>query len=118
LKLKNQFQLGQGRDLYLQQLRHAKFILSPSGMGLDCYRHWEAMMMGTFPVIEHFNRTVTDGWFRTMEELPVAWIDSYDNLTPQWLEKEYRRLVSQALSYQYEKLTEQYWIDLIKSSMP
>jgi hypothetical protein len=118
LELKNQFQPEQGNGPYLQQLRHAKFILSPSGMGLDCFRHWEAMMMGTFPVIEHFNRTGTDGWFRTMEKLPVAWIDSYDNLTPQWLEKEYRRIVSHAHSYQYEKLTEQYWIDLIKSNMP
>jgi hypothetical protein len=116
-ELKNQFQPEQGRDPYLQQLRHAKFILSPSGMGLDCYRHWEAIMMGTFPVIEHFNRTETDGWFRTMDNLPVAWIDSYDNLTPQWLEQEYHRIVSQAHSYNYEKLTEKYWIDLIKSNL-
>ena len=104
-------------DSYLVQLRHAKFILSPSGLGFDCYRHWEAILMGTIPVIEHLNRTIKDGMFRNFDGLPVAWIDSYDNLTPQWLEQEYHRIVSQSTSYQYEKLTLKYWIDLIQSSL-
>lgn len=100
---------------YLNEMRRSKFILSPPGLGLDCYRHWEAIHMGTFPVIEHLNRT--DGWHRTLADLPVAWIDSYENLTPEFLEEEYVRLVAKAHSYNYKKLTRQYWIQLVKSSL-
>eukprot|EP00797_Seminavis_robusta_P004030 Sro125_g060270.1 n/a (313) ;mRNA; r:68821-69759 len=102
-----------GADHYFRELQQSKFILSPGGLGLDCYRHWEALYTGTIPVLEHLNRT--DGWFRTFRDLPVAWIDSYDNLTPEWLEQEYRRIVPLAKTFRYEKLTKQYWIDLIRS---
>jgi hypothetical protein len=115
IKVQNTYEGDHG---YAKELRRSKFILSPSGIGMDCYRHWEAMIMGTIPVIEHLNRTETDGWFRTLEYLPVALIDSYDNLTPQWLEKEYKRIVSRPHSfYKFEKLTNQWWIDLIQSSV-
>lgn len=100
---------------YLNEMRRSKFVLSPPGLGLDCYRHWEAFHMGTFPVIEHLNRT--DGWYRSLADLPVAWIDSYENLTPEFLEKEYERLIAKPHSYKYEKLTQQYWIESIKSAL-
>ncbi|CAB9529445.1 expressed unknown protein [Seminavis robusta] len=101
---------------YRKELRRSKFILSPSGMGMDCYRHWEAMYMGTIPVIEHLNRD--DGWYRTLDNLPVAMIDSYSNLTPQWLEQEYIRIMSRPLEYyEYERLTKDFWIKLYKSSL-
>jgi hypothetical protein len=74
--------------------------------------------MGTIPVIEHLNRTETDGWFRTLQDLPVTLIDSYDNLTPQWLEREYRPIVSRPpTTYKFEKLTSHWWINLIQSSL-
>lgn len=97
---------------YLAELGHSKFVLSPGGMGLDCYRHWEALLMGAIPVLEHLNRT--DGWYRTFSNLPVAWIDSYDNLTPQFLEQEYERIIQQASTFRYEKLTKRYWIQMIQ----
>jgi hypothetical protein len=114
-ELKNQYAFDTSYDVYLEQLRSAKFILSPSGLGLDCYRHWEAILMGTIPVIEHLNRS--DGWFRALDGLPVAWIDSYGNLTPEWLEKEYHHIMSQWKSFQYEKLKERYWIDFVQSTL-
>ena len=68
--------------------------------------------MGGIPVIEHYNRT--DGWFRAFDGLPVAWISSYNELTPQFLETEYVRL-AQLRNYTWNKLTTQYWIDLVNS---
>jgi hypothetical protein len=100
---------------YLAELRSSKFILSPSGMGLDCYRHWEALYMGTIPVLEHFNRS--DGMYRNFDDLPVVWIDHYENLTPEFLEEEYKRIVAQAGTYNYEKLTRQWWIHKINSTL-
>ena len=73
--------------------------------------------MGTIPILEHLNRT--DGWFRTFDYLPVVWIDSYDNLTPDYLEAEYQRIISKPKSYwKYEKLTQQWWVDFIQSKVP
>ena len=100
---------------YLSEIRRSRFILSPGGIGLDCYRHWEALMMGTIPVMEHLNRT--DGWYRAFSDLPVAWIDSYDNLTPQFLEQEYARILREAHTFKYEKLTKEWWIQMIQNQV-
>uniref|UniRef100_A0A914QDS5 Exostosin GT47 domain-containing protein n=1 Tax=Panagrolaimus davidi TaxID=227884 RepID=A0A914QDS5_9BILA len=36
---------------YLQHLNNSKFVISPPGVGLDCYRTWEAIIMGAIPFI-------------------------------------------------------------------
>ncbi|KAL3932077.1 MAG: hypothetical protein SGARI_004056 [Bacillariaceae sp.] len=97
---------------YWQELSQSKFVFSPSGFGWDCYRHWEALMFGSIPIIEHYNRT--DGWFRVFEGLPVLWTPSYEQVTPELLETEYQRL-SQLRNYTFEKLTAEYWIGLVNS---
>ena len=38
-------------ETYLEQIGHAKFVLSPPGNGLDCHRTWEAILMGATPVV-------------------------------------------------------------------
>lgn len=102
---------------YFWEMQRSKFVLSPSGLGLDCYRTWEALYLGAIPVLERLGRT-EDGWFlRTFEDLPIAWIDDYNDLTPEYLEKEYERIVHQTpiSSYKQEKLTRQYWIQMAHS---
>ena len=72
--------------------------------------------MGAIPVVERLSKT--DGWFnRTLADLPIAWIDDYQDLTPDYLEKEYDRIVYQKppTAYKFEKLTRQYWIDMANS---
>jgi len=103
---------------YLEELQMSKFILSPSGVGLDCYRHWEALLSGCIPVLETLNRSGHDGFYRSFDNLHVAWIDSCDHLTPVWLEQEYERLVLKQpgpYDYDWKKLTKQWWIELIQS---
>ncbi|CAB9498184.1 expressed unknown protein [Seminavis robusta] len=112
--VRNTFGKGKAAEKsFFEEMMRSKFILSPGGLGLDCYRHWEAMYLGTIPVIEHLNRT--DGWYRSFQGLPVAWIDSHDNVTPEWLEQEYQRIIAKAKEYRYERLTAQHWIQFIKS---
>ena len=65
--------------------------------------------MGTIPVIETMDRK--DGWFKTFDDLPVAWIDTYDNLTPQWLTDKYAEIIQKWDTYNWEKLTRHWWID-------
>jgi galactosyl transferase GMA12/MNN10 family len=100
---------------YVAELLRSKFVLSPSGLGWDCYRHWEALIYGAIPVIEHFNRT--DGWYRVFDGLPVAWVSMFDEVTPEFLENEYKRL-SGIRNYSFEKLTSNYWIKYVHSLRP
>jgi len=110
---------GKGADsyeAYYLEIQRSKFILSPGGLGFDCYRHWEALYLGCIPVLETLNRT--DGWFRVFHDLPVVWIDDYRNLTPEYLEQEYQKIIARATSFKYEKLTRQWWVNFIQSHVP
>ena len=82
-------------------------------MGWDCYRTWEALILGCIPILETYYRR--DGLYRTYDDLPVLWVDHYDNVTPSLLEREYPVILSKAKEYNFEKLTNQWWIDLINS---
>lgn len=100
---------------YYLDLAQSTFILSPPGAGWDCYRTWEALAVGTIPIVEHNNRK--DGMYRSYQDLPIAWIDSYQNLTKDWLHAEHTRLLERADSYQWAKTTKQYWFDWLKGIM-
>ncbi|KAL7459547.1 hypothetical protein ACHAWC_011342 [Mediolabrus comicus] len=108
--IKNKYRDGSD---YLGNLRHAKFILSPSGMGWDCYRTWEALCMGTIPILERYYRK--DGFYRVFDDLPVLWVDHYDNVTPSLLEASYPTILAKAEEYNFAKLTNQWWVDFINS---
>jgi len=74
-------------------------------------------------LIEHY-----DGWRRTLDDLPVIWIDGEfgdtpsensppgnNYLTPEFLEQQYDAMAAKMESFRYEKLTSIYWIRLIES---
>jgi len=95
-------------------MRQSKFVLCPSGLGWDAYRMWETLYMGAIPIIEHYNRK--DGWHRTFDGLPVLWVENMErDVTPELLESAYERIMSNASSFKYEKLTVQWWVDFVHS---
>ena len=69
--------------------------------------------MGAIPVLETYGRR--DGFYRTFDDLPVLWVDHYDNVTPSLLEEAYPRILRGARSYKFEKLTNWWWADHINS---
>ena len=98
---------------YFEQMLSSKFVLCPSGLGWDTYRGWEALILGAIPILETYYRE--DGMFRAYHDLPVLWVDHYDNVTPELLMREYPWILSRAKEYTFEKLTNQWWIDLVNS---
>ena len=70
-----------------------------------------------------------DGWRRTLDDLPVVWIDaefgdvappgeesnSKNYLTPQLLEREYDAIAAKMETFRYEKLTSVYWLRFLES---
>jgi hypothetical protein len=99
------------RDLYYGRIRESKFVLCPSGIGYDTYRLWEVLYMGSIPVLEH---TKGGGWEKTTEKLPVLWVDDFALVTPELLEREYA-LITARTDYEFEKLTKEWWANLVHS---
>jgi hypothetical protein len=82
-----------------------KFVLSPPGNGIDCYRTYEAIALGCIPIIKS---SPLDSLY---EGLPVIIINDWSEVTSELLEKEY----NYNMEIYSEKMYLQYWIDKITS---
>lgn len=90
---------------YLLNMRKSKYCLSPHGDMADCYRHWEAMYMGCIPI------TLKHKQLERFYELPILFLDSWDQLTEQLLIDSYDSIMSKS---DPNKLNIEYWIDELK----
>jgi hypothetical protein len=85
--------------------------LSPRGLGLDCHRTWEALYLDAIPIVWH---STLDPLY---ENLPVIVIDDVSELSETFLRQKLHEIaakkVQQPAVYQYEKLRNAYWRDLI-----
>ena len=64
-----------------------KFILSPRGAGLDCHRTWEAMYVGTIPIV------LSSSIDSIYEGLPVLIVKSWGEITESFLERKYKEFM-------------------------
>lgn len=87
---------------YVADLGRAKFVLSPPGIGYDCYRTYEAIAMGAIPIVKR-QRPITD----VCESLPVLLIDDWSEVTPELLQNVWFNRESTSRST--ETLTMTYW---------
>jgi hypothetical protein len=94
-------------DEYLNDLSCSKFVLSPPGNGLDCHRTWEALLMGSIPVMIS---TSIDCLFG---DLPVIIVQDWNQVTHKFLEKKYKEMKDK--TYHFEKLYADYWLDQIRT---
>lgn len=90
---------------YLEDLVYSKFVLSPHGNGLDCIRTWEALYMGSYPVVK------TSSLDQLYQDLPVLIVNKWEDVTQEFLEKKYFEMKSK--KYNLNKLYFDYWLDLI-----
>jgi hypothetical protein len=67
---------------YGQLARH-KFVLSPEGNGIDCYRHWEALVLGAVPIV------MRSPAMCAFESLPILFTEDYSELTREYLEQQW-----------------------------
>ena len=92
---------------YRNFIVESKFILSPPGLGEDCYRTWETLFLGAIPVIEHST------FDRVFERLPVLLVDSYSELNAEFLNRKFEEMTCHPEQYDWSRLTLQYWTNLI-----
>jgi hypothetical protein len=92
---------------YLKQMAASKFVVSPPGAGFDCYRTWEALLVGSYPLVE---RSPISSLY---EGLPVVIVDDWNAIDEKFLNQKYKELSSK--TFNREKLFADYWLARIKS---
>lgn len=93
---------------YMNEMADCKFTISPEGDMADCYRHWEALMVGSIPIV---HRSPLDDTFK---DLPVIIVDDYAEITEDFLNKKWEEMKDGV--YNFRKLYMQYWVDLVNEA--
>jgi hypothetical protein len=92
---------------YKEKLDKHKFILCPSGNGIDTHRLWEALYHGIIPIVEN------NIFCKCLEELPVLVVDNFMEINENFLNKKYQEFSNK--KFNLEKLKTSWWIDKIKN---
>jgi len=96
-------------ELLALYARHA-FVISPHGNALDCYRTWEALLIGCIPIVK---RSPIDYLYA---DLPVAIVDEWSEITApnlqRWLERFGASFNRQPLR---QTLSAEYWQTRIRA---
>jgi hypothetical protein len=109
---------------YITEMANYKFTLSPRGQGPDCLRTWEALIIGTIPIVM---RGQYGFWFTPgnplmprasqldtlYEDLPILIIESWTQITKEFLDAKYIEIASK--KYDIRKLYTEYWHAKIKN---
>ncbi len=93
---------------HMKQMLYA-FVISPYGGGTDCHRTWEALILGCIPIIKS---SKMDPLF---DGLPVLLVKKWSDVTQELLDETVKDF--QTKTFQYEKLTLEYWKTRISKSM-
>jgi hypothetical protein len=86
---------------YPEELARHRFVCCPPGNGLDTHRMWEALYMGTIPVV--LRNPVTEAF----ADLPIVAVSDFAEVTLPFLQKEYEELSRR--EFAWDKLKLSYW---------
>jgi len=94
------------KEEYYEELYNHKFVVSPLGGGVDCGRVWQAICLGTIPIV--FNHRNLDFY----KELPILVYDNINEITKNYLEEKWEEMSNK--KYDLSKATVSYWKDRIE----
>lgn len=109
---------------YMREMASSKFVLSPRGWGPDSYRTWEALLVGTIPIVKKgewgINKNESRHVHRPQEiilsqldtlyiDLPILIINDWQEITEQFLQEKYKEITSRM--YNLDKLYKKYWLN-------
>ena len=99
----------EGRTQFLREIKAHTFVLCPRGNGIDTHRLWETLYMGSIPILRR------DIAYAEFTDLPICFVDHWEEITPMFLESEKERIYNQ--TWNMDKLKIGYWIHKIESSV-
>ena len=82
------------KQTYWKALLDHKFIISPEGNGIDCHRHYEALMAGCIPILED-NPLIREKY----AGCPVLYTKNYLDINERFLQKKYEELLDQTYDF-------------------
>ncbi len=95
--LKRNFNTTRGGHIFFDDLYTSMFTFSPEGNGLDCHRHYEALIYKGIPVVEDNPEIM-----KKYEGLPVLYTHDYSELTGKYLQEKYQEMLEK--EYDFSKL--------------
>lgn len=95
---------------YFTTLPSYKFVMSPEGNGIDCHRHYEALLAGCIPVMER--NPLTEEKYR---DCPILYTTDYSEITPAYLEQKYKTMIDK--EYNFARLFLSYYDDHIQEDI-
>lgn len=84
-------------DVYFGTLPSYKFVISPEGNGIDCHRHYEALLAGCIPIVER-NPLIEEKY----KGCPILYTNDYSEITPEYLLAKYEEMKSK--TYDFSRL--------------
>lgn len=87
---------------YLAEMKQYAFVLSPPGNGFDCFRTWEALMLGCIVIMKH---SPIDSLF---EDLPVILVHDWSEVNQALLDTKFNEFASK--EFNRDKLYIDYWL--------
>lgn len=91
----------EGRHRFLQDIYNSKFVLCPRGNGVDSHRLWETLYMRSIPIVKRHPT------HKGLEDLPILFVNSWEELTEDYLEYKYLEMASRR--WNFEKLKMGWW---------
>jgi hypothetical protein len=91
-------------EAYFCSLPTYKFVISPEGNGIDCHRHYEALIAGCIPIVEY--NPLVELKYRGC---PILYTRDYSEITETYLEGVYSEMISR--EWDFSRLFLSYYDD-------
>jgi len=93
---------------YFKDISEHHYVLCPDGNGIDCFRTWEALYLGSIPIVKRSRVT------EQFADLPVLIVDDLFNITHKSLLEKHEEVLSKKDNLEKVKLS--YWNKIFKES--
>jgi len=95
------------RTDYYKTIQEHNFCISPPGNGIDCYRTWECLYLGTIPIV------LKSPFYSYFEDLPILQVDDYNICNEVFLIEQLDLFRNK--QFNFEKLDLNYWINRFRT---
>ena len=99
----------EARKRFLREIKSSKFILCPRGNGIDTHRTWEALYMGSIPIIKYENA------HHLFTDLPILFIKEWSEICEGSLNQKYEEMINK--DWNMDKLKISFWQNFIKKQL-
>ena len=93
---------------YFRDMSEHRYTFCPDGNGVDCFRTWEALYLGSIPIVKRSRTT------EQFADLPILIVDDLFNITLSLLEEKYEEILLKKDNLDKIKLS--YWNKIFKES--